>query len=82
MPFAKLLDFKIYYEWTGATDLPVLVFSNGLGTNVHMWDGQIAAFSRHFRVLRYDVRGLGQSAVTAGPYTIEQLSRILNYQTP
>jgi len=77
MPFAKLPDFKIYYEWTGTRDLPVLVFSNGLGTNVHMWDGQIAAFSRHFRVLRYDVRGLGQSAVTAGPYTIEQLSRDL-----
>jgi 3-oxoadipate enol-lactonase len=74
MPFADLADVKIYYEWTGAEDLPVLVFSNGLGTNVHMWDGQIATFSRHFRVLRYDARGHGQSAVTPGPYTLAQLS--------
>jgi 3-oxoadipate enol-lactonase len=74
MPFADLQDVKIYYEWAGAEDLPVLAFSNGLGTNIHMWDGQIGAFSKHFRLLRYDVRGHGKSAVTPGPYTIEQLS--------
>jgi 3-oxoadipate enol-lactonase len=74
MPFADLQDVKIYYEWAGAEDLPVLAFSNGLGTNIHMWDGQIEAFSKHFRVLRYDVRGHGKSAVTPGPYKIDQLS--------
>jgi 3-oxoadipate enol-lactonase len=77
MPFADLADVKIYYEWAGADSLPVLVFSNGLGTNVHMWDGQIEAFSEHFRILRYDVRGHGQSTVTPGPYTLAQLSRDL-----
>ncbi len=74
MSMAKLRDVGIYYEWTGAEGLPVLIFCNGLGTNVHMWDSQIAAFSKHFRVLRYDTRGHGQSEVTPGPYTIEQLS--------
>jgi 3-oxoadipate enol-lactonase len=75
MPFANLPDVKLYYEWADTERSPVLVFSNGLGTNTHMWDGQIAAFSKHFRVLRYDIRGHGQSGYTPGPYTIEQLSR-------
>ena len=37
--------------------------------------GKLQRFSEHFRVLRYDTRGHGQSGVTPGPYTIEQLSR-------
>jgi 3-oxoadipate enol-lactonase len=40
-----------------------------------MWDPQIAALAATHRVLRYDSRGHGQSAVTPGPYTIEQLAR-------
>jgi 3-oxoadipate enol-lactonase len=30
---------------------------------------------KHFRVLRYDTRGHGQSEVTPGPYSFEQLGR-------
>jgi 3-oxoadipate enol-lactonase len=74
MPIASLPDVRIYYEWSGAEHLPVLMFCNGLGTNMHMWDAQLAALSEKFRVLRYDTRGHGQSEVTPGPYTIEQLS--------
>jgi len=74
MPFATLRDAKVYYELIGEAHLPVLMFSNGLGTNLHMWDSQIDAFSKHFRVLRCDTRGHGKSDVTPGPYSIEQLS--------
>jgi 3-oxoadipate enol-lactonase len=74
MAFANLPDVKIHYELMGAESLPVLVFSNSLGTNLSMWNGQLDAFSRHFRILRYDTRGHGQSGVTPGPYNIEQLS--------
>lgn len=74
MPLAKLPDAQINYEWVGAEHLPVLIFSNSLGTNLHMWDGQTEEFTKHFRLLRYDTRGHGQSEVTPGPYTIEQLS--------
>jgi 3-oxoadipate enol-lactonase len=75
MPIANLADVQIHYEWAGAENKPVLVFSNSLGTNLRMWDPQAEEFSKHFRVLRYDKRGHGQSAVTPGPYTIEQLGR-------
>jgi 3-oxoadipate enol-lactonase len=74
MPFAKLPDTQIHYEWAGDERLPTLLFCNSLGTNLRMWDGQVDAFSKHFRLLRYDTRGHGQSSVTPGPYAIEQLS--------
>lgn len=38
-----------------------------------MWDAQLAAFEKSFYVLRYDTRGHGESAVSPGPYTFEQL---------
>ena len=74
MPLAKLPDAQIHYEWNGPEQAPVLLFSNSLGTTWRMWDPQIADFSRHFRVLRYDTRGFGESTVSPGPYSLAQLS--------
>jgi 3-oxoadipate enol-lactonase len=74
MPFAKLSDAQLYYELSGPEHAPVLVLSNSLGTTHRMWDPQVAALTRHFRLLRYDTRGHGQSSVTPGPYSIEKLS--------
>ena len=36
---------------------PTLVLSNALGTDRHVWDGQMPALEPHFRVLRYEHRG-------------------------
>nr|WP_178117724.1 3-oxoadipate enol-lactonase [Pseudomonas sp. R5(2019)] len=63
------------YQIDGPQDAPVLVLSNSLGTDLHMWDTQIPAFAEYFRVVRYDTRGHGRSLVTQGPYSIEQLGR-------
>lgn len=75
MPFAQVKDARLRYELTGPGAAPVVVFSNSLGTNHRMWDSQLEAFTKHFRVLRYDTRGHGESSVTPGPYSNEQLSR-------
>lgn len=75
MPIAEINGARIHYDLTGPTNAPVLVLSNSLGTNFSMWDPQISAFLKEARVLRYDKRGHGQSSVTPGPYTIEQLGR-------
>ncbi len=40
-----------------------LVFSNSLITDLLLWDGQVAAFGASHRILRYDARGHGGSAV-------------------
>jgi 3-oxoadipate enol-lactonase len=71
----RLAEGELNYRWDGREDLPVLVLSNSLGTDLRMWDTQIEAFTEHFRVLRYDTRGHGQSLVSPGPYSIEQLGR-------
>ena len=70
-----LADGDLNYQLEGPAGAPVLVLSNSLGTDLHMWDVQMPAFTEHFRVLRYDTRGHGASLVTPGPYTIEQLGR-------
>lgn len=64
---------QLRYTFEGPANAPVLVLSNSLGTDVSMWQAQLPAFNRPFRVLRYDTRGHGGSTPTAGPYTIEQL---------
>ncbi|UXY55589.1 3-oxoadipate enol-lactonase [Pseudomonas tohonis] len=66
---------RIAYRLDGAADLPLLVLSNSIGTTLHMWDGDIAALSRHFRVLRFDTRGHGESSVPAGDYALERMGR-------
>ena len=75
MSFAQLTDARLRYELNGPETAPVVVFSNSLGTNHRMWDPQVEAFTRHFRVLRYDTRGHGESSVTPGPYSNKQLSK-------
>jgi 3-oxoadipate enol-lactonase len=51
------------------------MLSNSLGTDLHMWDPQVAALTQHFRLVRYDRRGHGQSGVPKGLYTMEMLGR-------
>lgn len=64
---------RVVYRLDGAADLPLLVLANSIGTTLHMWDDDIAALSRHVRVLRFDTRGHGQSSVPAGDYSLERL---------
>src|SRR3984957_4802521 len=75
MPLIDADGCPLWVESAGRERAPVLMLSNSLGTNLQMWDAQIAAFTKHFRVLRYDRRGHGKSGVTAGPYTMERLAR-------
>ena len=63
----------INYALEGPADSPVLMFSNSLASNLHMWDGQAAAFSNEYRVLRADTRGHGKTEATSPPYSIQQL---------
>jgi 3-oxoadipate enol-lactonase len=76
MPDIKTDDgCTIHAEIEGPDTAPVLMLSNSLGTTLHMWDDQVAPFTKHFRLLRYDRRGHGQSSVPKGPYTMERLGR-------
>ena len=66
---------KLHVEISGKDKGPVLMLSNSLGTNLHMWDGQMPAFEKKFRVVRYDSRGHGKSGAPDGPSSIDRLGR-------
>ncbi|GAA5174444.1 3-oxoadipate enol-lactonase [Pseudonocardia eucalypti] len=66
---------RIAYRFDGPSELPVLLLSNSIGTDLHMWDAEVPALSEHFRVLRYDGRGHGDSGVPTGAYSVDRLGR-------
>ena len=52
---------------------PWVTFITGIANDTSMWDAQVPALSRDFRVLRYDLRGQGGSEATPPPYSIALL---------
>ena len=75
MPRAHVNGVDLYYEVEGAAGRPWLTFSNSLRTDHTMWAPQIPDFAKDFRILRYDVRGHGQSGKTSGMYSADMLCR-------
>jgi len=59
--FAEVNGTRLYYEVGGAGE--TIVFIHGNGVDIRQWDGQFEKLSKHYRVIRYDVRGFGKSAV-------------------
>ncbi|WP_340114062.1 alpha/beta fold hydrolase [Maribellus mangrovi] len=58
---AEVNGTKLYYELAGAGECIVFIHGN-IGDCRH-WDNQIDFFAKKYQVLRYDVRGYGQSAM-------------------
>ncbi len=77
--FAEINGTRLYYEIAGAGEALVLV--HGFTLDRRMWDDQFAVFAERFRVLRYDLRGFGLSALPSDqPYGHEDdLKHLLEY---
>jgi 3-oxoadipate enol-lactonase len=75
MPTIKADGCPLNVEIEGNEGAPVLMLSNSLGTDLHMWDDQAAELARHFRLIRYDRRGHGKSGTTPGPYSFDRFGR-------
>ncbi len=56
---------------SGDPAAPPVIFIHGFPFSHRMWDAQVAALSPRYRTIAYDVRGLGESSVGDGQYTIE-----------
>ena len=69
MPTAK----GLYYEEAGQGE-PLLMVQ-GLGTDHLGWMLQVPEFSKHFRVITFDNRDVGQSKQADGPYEIADMAR-------
>ncbi|MEZ4663538.1 MAG: alpha/beta fold hydrolase [Caldilineaceae bacterium] len=65
--YIEQADGKLYYEMDGESNEEVLVLSHAAFLDSGMWDAQWSEFSRHYRVIRYDMRGYGQSDPVTGP---------------
>jgi 3-oxoadipate enol-lactonase len=61
----------------GPDGAPVLVLANPIGTTRAIWAAQVPVLQRHFRLLRFELRGHGEpgdrSAAPPGPYSIAEL---------
>jgi 3-oxoadipate enol-lactonase len=65
--------FHSHYRADGPEDGPVVFFANALGTDLTIWDDVVALLPEELRVIRYDMRGHGQSDVPPGPYYMGDL---------
>ncbi|WP_375254482.1 3-oxoadipate enol-lactonase [Yoonia sp.] len=74
---ARLIDrpdgTQIHLRDEGARDGPAVVFSNSLGTTLHLWDLILPLLPAGLRIIRYDTRGHGGSSVPDAPYSMGQL---------
>ncbi|MGA2536240.1 MAG: 3-oxoadipate enol-lactonase [Terracidiphilus sp.] len=73
MPTTDCVGASLHYEVSGNQRGGVLVLANSLGSNLHMWDKVLPAFESRYKVLRFDMRGHGESSVAQEPFGIEQL---------
>ncbi len=73
MPTSESDGARLRYAVSGNPRGSVLVLLNSLGSNMHMWDKLLPAFQSKYRVLRFDMRGHGESRVSTEPFAVEEL---------
>jgi len=59
--FVDINSAKIYYEVSG-NGIPI-IFVHGFTFDSRSWDYQISAFKEKYQLIRYDLRGFGQSSL-------------------
>ncbi len=75
---APVADTKLYYEVEGKGEPVVFIHETALDSR--QWNAQWKAFARHFRVIRYDIRGFGQSARARDPHNpSDDLKALLDF---
>ncbi len=65
---------SLYYEVHGKG--PALLLTHGYSATSRMWDGQIDAFSKHYRLILWDMRGHGASDYPADPAAYSEAATV------
>jgi len=73
MPFLTANGVRTRYEIEG--DGPPLLLIAGNGMDRSCFRDQLPEFSRHFRCITYDLRGIGESEVTPADYGVKDMAR-------
>lgn len=53
--------YRLHWRIDGRDDGPWLVLAHSLGSDLHLWDAQVAVWGPRWRILRYDLAGHGGS---------------------
>ena len=77
MPQVDVNGIRTEYRIDGKESAPYVTFVTGIANDLTMWDPQVEALGKEFRILRYDLRGHGDTRATEGDYTMELLVRDL-----
>jgi len=72
MPKTNANGINIYYEIHGSGEPLVLI--NGLGYDLWMWHKMVSFLAKHFQVITFDNRGIGQTDQPKGLYSAEMLA--------
>lgn len=54
--------------WEASGDGPAVLLIHGGSTDRHMWDAQVQALQASYRVITYDIRGIGESTRPGAHY--------------
>ena len=71
MPFADVNDVRLYYEFTGPEDGPLILQFGGSLFGRQNFDSVNDGFREHFRLLSFDASGYGRSTAPLIRYSIE-----------
>lgn len=71
MPFADVNDVRLYYEFTGPEDAPLILQFGGSLFGRQNFDAVNDGFRESFRLLSFDASGYGRSTQPLTRYTIE-----------
>jgi 3-oxoadipate enol-lactonase len=62
---------QVNYTDLGPEEAPVIILIHGFPLNMSMWDNQMEALHGLFRVIAYDIRGLGESDAGNDAFSID-----------
>ena len=72
MPHVTANGIRTFYRSVGEGPAVLLIAGNGMEHTA--FDEQVAVFSRHFRCIVYDFRGIGATDVTEDGYTTKEMA--------
>lgn len=69
-----MAPLQLHHISDGPADAPAVLFGPSLGTDLHLFDAQVAALSDRYRCIRFDLPGHGSSPDADGDLTIAALA--------
>ncbi len=84
MPHLKKDLARLHFEDGGGQGMPILL-SHGFGASTGMWQAQVAAFGDRYRLIRWDMRGHGETECPDDPayfsqaHTVDDMRALLDH---